>query len=110
IGAFTEDLDVLDTLYYAGIPVWFVRRASLIPEPRIDEVVDFIAEDELQKITLHRGEVLDFADTIPASKIIYTGLPNSLNRYVSMGRFLSSHFQTPLLLGSGELRAGSALK
>ncbi|KIK61486.1 hypothetical protein GYMLUDRAFT_146897, partial [Collybiopsis luxurians FD-317 M1] len=110
VGAFTEDLDALDALYYAGIPVWFVRHTSLIPKPRIDQVQDFICEDDFQKITLHRGEVLDCTDAQPSHKVVFTGLPNNLDRYVSMGRFIRSQFQSPLLLGAGELRIESELK
>ncbi|KIK69722.1 hypothetical protein GYMLUDRAFT_102403, partial [Collybiopsis luxurians FD-317 M1] len=109
VGAFTEDLDILDALYYAGIPVWFVRSTSFIPNPRIDWVEDFICEDDFQRIKLHRGEVLDCTDALPAHKILFTGMVNDPDRYISMGRFLQAQFQLPLLLGSGELRTASTL-
>ncbi|KIK56102.1 hypothetical protein GYMLUDRAFT_174647 [Collybiopsis luxurians FD-317 M1] len=74
VGVFTKNLNDLDLLYYSGIPVWYVRNTSQIPNQCIDKVMEFIKEDSYWKITLHWGEILDCSDASPAHQVVYTGL------------------------------------
>lgn len=98
VGAFTEDLDTLDRLFYAGIPVWYVRPASETPNVRIDKVGWVIATNEHQKLSLQSLEV-DVSDTVPPHRIVYTGLANKADRYSSMVLYVRSLLQPPSHLG-----------
>lgn len=99
VGAFTEDLNTLDQLFYAGIPVWYVRPASETPNVRIDKVGWVIAADAFQKLRLRFSFEIDVSNTTPPHRIIYTGLANKAERYRSMVMYIHSLLQPPSHLG-----------
>ncbi|KIK53581.1 hypothetical protein GYMLUDRAFT_250286 [Collybiopsis luxurians FD-317 M1] len=81
IGAFTENLNDLDLLFYTRIPVWYIYHSQW-----------FIHPD---------GFIVNCADASPPHKIIYDGLPNRPNCYTRMVTFLDSLLNEPTgLLGS----------
>ncbi|KIK55199.1 hypothetical protein GYMLUDRAFT_146728, partial [Collybiopsis luxurians FD-317 M1] len=90
VGAFTEDLDHLDFLFYAGIPVWFLCMMSAMPYVRIDSVVPLIREDHSQQLHRPGGFVLNCTDASPPHRIVYNGAPNQPGRYCSMASYLDS--------------------
>lgn len=109
IGAFTEDLDHLDMLFYSGIPVWFVRSVSKTPEARIDKVVPLTDEDFRQQILLPSGYPVDCRDAVPARRIIYDGLAAKPERYIAMAAYIRSLFNYSSLFGSSEPRSSTSL-
>ncbi|KAF9060352.1 hypothetical protein BDP27DRAFT_1184693, partial [Rhodocollybia butyracea] len=109
IGAFTEDLDHLDVLFYAGVPVWFVRSVSKTPEARIDKVVPLTSEDFRQRILLASGHSLDCRDAIPACRVVYDGLAAKPERYIAMAAYIRSLFNYSSLFGSSEPRSSTSL-
>ncbi|KAJ3834093.1 hypothetical protein F5878DRAFT_665074 [Lentinula raphanica] len=90
IGAFTEDLATLDTLYHLGIPVWFVRPVKATPDARIDRAASLIAEDSLQLIKLPSGLQVDGTDANPPHVVIWEGQPNEPERLIAMNSYLQS--------------------
>ena len=109
MGAFSDNLDVVDRLFYAGIPVWYTRPVSQSLDVRIDKVSMFIIEDYYQKIELHTGYTVDLADSQPSARVIYTGLANKPERYQAMANFVHSLLQYPSLFGSSEPRSSTSL-
>ncbi|KAK1230693.1 hypothetical protein PQX77_006208 [Marasmius sp. AFHP31] len=98
MGAFTEDYDVLDSLYHAGIPVWFIRRLSTIAEVHISAVADFIHDTNSFALALRLGDVLDTSDVSPPHRIVYSHLAAKPERYLAMGNFVRSLFHYPRLI------------
>jgi hypothetical protein len=90
IGAFTENLNDLDLLFYAGVPVWYICTVESMPYVRIDSVVPFLQEDNSQCFIRPDGFIVDCTDASPPHKIIYDGLPNRPDRYHKMATFLDS--------------------
>ncbi|KAJ8092482.1 hypothetical protein PM082_023735 [Marasmius tenuissimus] len=109
MGAFTEDYDALDSLYHAGIPVWYIRRLSNTPEVRIDKVVNFIHDTNSFKLALRFGGVLDTSDASPPHRIIYNQLAAKPERYMAMGNFIRSLFQYPCLIGLDTPRSSTSV-
>ncbi|KIK54141.1 hypothetical protein GYMLUDRAFT_103954, partial [Collybiopsis luxurians FD-317 M1] len=110
MGAFTEDLETLDFLFHAGIPVWWVRLANNSPNARIDEVVPFIREDNQHRFHLRSNTVIDCMDESPPHPVIFSGACAKPERYIRMGGYLRSRLQYPLLLGSDEPRSSLSLR
>ncbi|KIK50555.1 hypothetical protein GYMLUDRAFT_105938, partial [Collybiopsis luxurians FD-317 M1] len=99
IGAFTESLDHLDLLFFAGIPVWYICMASSMPYVRIDAVAPFLKEDQSsQRLVRPGGFIVDCSDTLPPHKIIYDGLANKPDRYRKMAAYLDSLINDPAML------------
>ncbi|KIK62156.1 hypothetical protein GYMLUDRAFT_118826, partial [Collybiopsis luxurians FD-317 M1] len=90
VGAFTEDLNDLGLLFYAGIPVWYVCKAKDMPHIRIDRVTPLLKEDSSQRLTRPDGFIIDCSNTFPPHKTIYEGLPNKPDRYRQMVAYLDS--------------------
>ncbi|KAJ3837372.1 hypothetical protein F5878DRAFT_662140 [Lentinula raphanica] len=90
IGAFTDDLPTLDTLYRLGIPVWFLRPVSETPDARIDRSACLIAEDSSQSYELPSGFRVDGTDAEPTHVVIWEGLSNKTERLVAMNAYLQS--------------------
>ncbi|KAJ3712704.1 hypothetical protein C8R42DRAFT_647498 [Lentinula raphanica] len=90
IGAFTDNLDTLDTLYYLGIPVWFVRPVTATPDARIDQSAHLIAEDSSYIIELPSGFQVNGIDAEPNHPVIWEGLPNKPERLIAMNAYLQS--------------------
>ncbi|KAF9060482.1 hypothetical protein BDP27DRAFT_1430050 [Rhodocollybia butyracea] len=110
IGAFTEDLDHLDLLFYAGIPVWFVRSVSKTPEARIDKVVPITSEDVRQRLLLPSGHTIDCRDAFPPRRLVYDGLAAKPERYMAMATYIRSLFNYSSLFGSPEPRSFASLR
>lgn len=110
IGAFTEDMNVADILFYAGIPVWYVRPAATTPDVRIDAIGRVIEVTLMNTLELLHGGNLDVSDASPAPhRILYTGLANKPERYQAMNQYFRSLFQSPLLLGAYQPSNASVL-
>ncbi|KAL0564366.1 hypothetical protein V5O48_017680 [Marasmius crinis-equi] len=110
MGAFVEKLDDLDSLFHAGIPVWYVRRFSDSPDVRVDCVTHFIDNTFTQKLPLRFGGELDTSDDPACSKlVIYTGMAGKPERYLHMLSYMRSLFQYPSLLGSSEVRSSTSV-
>ncbi|KAK1217024.1 hypothetical protein PQX77_020330 [Marasmius sp. AFHP31] len=109
MGAFTEDYDALDSLYHAGIPVWFIRRLSTIAEVRIDTVADFIHDTNSFQLALRFGDVLDTSDASPPHRIVYSHLAAKPERYLAMGNFVRSLFHYPRLIGTDAPRSSTSV-
>ncbi|KAJ3966182.1 hypothetical protein EV361DRAFT_936342 [Lentinula raphanica] len=91
IGAFTDDLSTLHTLYNLGIPVWYVRPVRNTPDARIDRAAThLIAEDSSQIIELPGGFRLDGTDAQPNHKVVWEGMSNESERYTAMNAYLHS--------------------
>ncbi|KIK65176.1 hypothetical protein GYMLUDRAFT_145217, partial [Collybiopsis luxurians FD-317 M1] len=97
IGAFTESLDDLDILFYAGIPVWYVCMAKSMPYARINSVAPLLHEDYSQKLVRPGGFIVDCADTSPPHKVVYEGLPNKPDRYQKMAAYIDSLVNEPAM-------------
>ncbi|KIK51177.1 hypothetical protein GYMLUDRAFT_105785, partial [Collybiopsis luxurians FD-317 M1] len=90
IGAFTENLNDLDLLFYAGVPVWYICMADSMPYVRIDSVAPLLREDHSRRFVRPDGFIVDCTNASPPHKIIYDGLPNRPDRYHKMAAFLDS--------------------
>ncbi|KAF9041865.1 hypothetical protein BDP27DRAFT_1238802, partial [Rhodocollybia butyracea] len=104
VGAFVENLEDVDLLFHAGIPVWLVRRVRDWHNPRVDEVAPVIQEDITRRLHLYCGHTLDCTDFTPPAQIVYIGLANKVDRYVAMNCYMQSQFQTVSLFGAMEPR------
>ncbi|KAK1216463.1 hypothetical protein PQX77_020905 [Marasmius sp. AFHP31] len=109
MGAFSDDLDVVDRLFHAGIPVWYTRPIAQSLDVRVDKAATFIGVDYMQKIELHSGYKVDLAESQPSSRVIYVGLANKPERYQAMANFVHSLLQYPSLFGSSEPRSSTSL-
>ncbi|KAJ3716051.1 hypothetical protein C8R42DRAFT_532579, partial [Lentinula raphanica] len=105
IGAFTDDVSILDTLYHLGIPVWFVRPVQNTPDARIDRTVPLITEDSLRIIALPSGYVVDGTDAEPRHKVVWEGLLDTPDRYVAMNTYLQSLLHPVSVLRSKGLQS-----
>ncbi|KAJ3970823.1 hypothetical protein EV361DRAFT_992937 [Lentinula raphanica] len=110
IGAFTDDLTILDTLYYLGIPVWFVRPVTETPDARINRSARVIAEDNLQIIELPSGFQVDGTDAEPNHAIIWEGLPNKTERLTAMNAYMQSLLSPPSVFGSSPPQSPSSYR
>ncbi|KAJ3766561.1 hypothetical protein FB446DRAFT_653607 [Lentinula raphanica] len=90
IGAFTDNLATLDTLYHLGIPVWFVRPVTDTPDARIDRSAPLVAEDSSQMIRLPSGFRVDGTDAEPNHPVIWEGLSIKPERLIAMNAYLHS--------------------
>ncbi|KAK1224724.1 hypothetical protein PQX77_012356 [Marasmius sp. AFHP31] len=109
MGAFSDDLDVVDCLFHAGISVWYTRPIAQSLDVRVDKATTFIGVDYMKKIELHGGYKVDLAESQPSSHVIYVGLANKPKQYQAMANFVHSLFQYPSLFGSSEPRSSTSL-
>ncbi|KAJ8072103.1 hypothetical protein PM082_015661 [Marasmius tenuissimus] len=109
MGAFLDDLDVVDCLFNAGIPVWYTRPISQSLDVRINKAVIFITENHWQMIELHSGYEVDLVEAQPTACVIYTGLANKAERYHTMANFVHLLLQYPSLFGSSEPQSSTSL-
>ncbi|KAJ8094360.1 hypothetical protein PM082_010794 [Marasmius tenuissimus] len=109
MGAFSDDLDAVDRLFSAGIPVWYTRPIAQSLDVRVDKAASFIATDYQQKMELHGGYEVDLAEAQPTARVIYVGLANKPERYQAMANFVHSLLQYPSLFGSSEPRSSTSL-
>ncbi|KAL0057410.1 hypothetical protein AAF712_015946, partial [Marasmius tenuissimus] len=105
MGAFLDDLDVVDRLFYAGIPVWYTRLIAQSLDVRVDKAAPFIATDYQQKMELHGGYEVDLAEAQPMGRVIYVGLANKPKRYQAMANFVHLLLQYPSIF---DTRTGKA--
>ncbi|KAK7029038.1 hypothetical protein VNI00_014748 [Paramarasmius palmivorus] len=107
MGAFTDDLDVVESLYRSRIPVYYLRPFLRTPV-RVENQVPFIKEysddptdpTKSNKIRLHNGVVVDFSDATPSHRVVFTGLPRNPERYLMMAQYINSILEYPSYLGS----------
>ncbi|KAL0056772.1 hypothetical protein AAF712_016618 [Marasmius tenuissimus] len=109
VGAFVENLDELDNLFHAGIPVWYLRRFEESPDIRIDAEAYFINNISTQKLPLRFGGELDTCDDTPPRPVLYTGLAGKPECYLCMLNYIRSLFQYPSILGSSEVRSSTSV-
>ncbi|KAF9255017.1 hypothetical protein L218DRAFT_1009027 [Marasmius fiardii PR-910] len=81
MGAFSDNNNVVNRLFYVGIPVWYAGPISQALDAHIDCVEFFIKENPLKQIQLHCGYTVDTEDTHPLHPVIYTGLANKPEQY-----------------------------
>ncbi|KIK50018.1 hypothetical protein GYMLUDRAFT_144175, partial [Collybiopsis luxurians FD-317 M1] len=98
VGAFTESLNDLDFLFYAGIPVWYVCLAKSMPYARIDSRSSLLGEDTSQRFVRPNGFVVDCTDSSPRHKTIYEGLSNKPDRFRKMAAYVDSLLNDPAML------------
>ncbi|KAL0565908.1 hypothetical protein V5O48_016111 [Marasmius crinis-equi] len=108
MGAFSDELDVVERLFRAGIPVWYVRPISQALDVRIDRVQEFIVERS-SKISLHCNYEVNLKEPRTPHRVIYSGLANKPERYQSMANFIHSLLHYPSLFGSYEPRSSTSL-
>ncbi|KAK7046048.1 hypothetical protein VNI00_007043 [Paramarasmius palmivorus] len=116
MGAFTDELDVVESLYRSGIPVYFLRPFRGV-DVRVDEVVPIIqgysddpVSGEPTKIRLHTGAIVDISDATPSHRVVFIGLPRNPERYVAMGRYMVTGIEYPSLMGSDQPRSSTSLQ
>ncbi|THV04240.1 hypothetical protein K435DRAFT_577724, partial [Dendrothele bispora CBS 962.96] len=74
MGAFAYSPDDLQRLFYAGIPVWFLREVTHLPSLRVDKLVRPIAETANQMLPMrHSDRNVDLADAVPPHRLVWTG-------------------------------------
>jgi hypothetical protein len=114
MGAFTSDLDVLESLFQCQIPVYFVRILSQAGRPRIDELKPFPqpfpAASPSQKFELHNGFLIDLSYKVPSHRVIFTGLVQNPERYMTMVTYIKSLLDYPSPLGSSEPRSSTSMQ
>ncbi|KAL0566092.1 hypothetical protein V5O48_015926 [Marasmius crinis-equi] len=109
-GAFTEDLDELDSLFHAGIPVWYLRCLAISPNVRIDSLASFIDDAIMHRLPLCFGGKLDTHDAFPSSTpVIYNGLAGKPKRYLHMLNYICSLSHYPSLLSSNQPRSSTSV-
>ncbi|KAK7446676.1 hypothetical protein VKT23_014371 [Stygiomarasmius scandens] len=108
LGAFTDDLDVLESLFQSKIPVYYIRSVSRTGDVRIDAVEQFIQERNC-KINLHSGFVVDTSDERPSHWVVFTGLARNPERYLSMANYITSLFEYPSVLGTEQPKSTTSL-
>lgn len=96
VGAFTDDLDVADGLFHAGIPVWVVHPLKDLFKLRIDNVVEPLPLAS-HKLPIGDSLFLDIQRANPPHRPIFTGKATDLARYKAMAVFLKSLISTGLL-------------
>jgi hypothetical protein len=103
VGAFTDDWDVADALFYAGIPVWMLHSVIELAALRIDAVTEPLPLTPA-KLPIGRDLFLDVVETNPPSRTIYTGEANNLARYQA----IAYHIKALILTGviSPEVSSG----
>ncbi|KAF9255358.1 hypothetical protein L218DRAFT_1035812, partial [Marasmius fiardii PR-910] len=109
-GAFTDNLDELESLARCRIPVYFARPLERAGSPRIDRLADFLLPYADQTITLHNHFCVDLTDSIPAHHVIYTGLARKPERYLTMGNYVASLFEYPSFLGTFQPRSSTSIQ
>ncbi|THU81465.1 hypothetical protein K435DRAFT_693533 [Dendrothele bispora CBS 962.96] len=109
MGAFTDDLDVLENLFQSKIPVYYIRSLSRAGDVRIDSVANFI-EELNGKIDLHSGFVVDTSDETPSHRVIFTGLARNPERYLSMAKYMVSLFEYPSVLGTEQPKNSTSMQ
>ncbi|KAG7093912.1 hypothetical protein E1B28_007548 [Marasmius oreades] len=110
MGAFTDDLDDLESLFQSNIPVWFVRRLTRAGEARIDKLGNFIYPFPDGTIRLHSDFVIDLSDATPSHRVVFTGLARNPERYIAMANYIASLFEYPSVLGTTQPRSSTSLQ
>ena len=95
VGAFTDDLDVADALFYASILVWIVHPIQDLLKLRIDHACHPLPLTSA-KLPIGVDEYLQVTDLEP-SQIIFTGQPTDLSCYRAMSACLKSLTSTGVL-------------
>lgn len=96
VGAFTDDLDVADGFFYAGIPVWVVHPLKDLPKLRIETLVEPLPLTH-QRLPIGTDAFLDIQVAQPPRKPVFIGHATDLSRYQAMSMFLKSLVSTGLL-------------
>ncbi|KIK52154.1 hypothetical protein GYMLUDRAFT_251498 [Collybiopsis luxurians FD-317 M1] len=102
VGVFTESLNDLDFLFYAGIPVWYVCLAKSMPYAHIDSRSSLLREDTSQQFVWPNGFVVDCTDSSPRHKTVYEGLSNKPNCFQKMAAYVDSLLNDPVMLFSAQ--------
>ncbi|KAJ3738083.1 hypothetical protein EV360DRAFT_27376, partial [Lentinula raphanica] len=110
IGAFTDNMSTLDTLYHLGIPVWFVCPAKNNPDARIDCSADLIAEDSSRIIQLPSGFRVDGTDAEPSHNIVWEGPTNKPECFAAMNAYLQSLLFPSTVFGSNQIQSLTSLQ
>jgi hypothetical protein len=92
VGSFTDDLDIADTLFHAGIPVWVLHRVEELVKLRINAVVEPVSFQGFQG-----AMSLDVSGVQLQRPVIYTGDAMDLARYQCMSVYLKSLISTGVL-------------
>ncbi|KAL0566025.1 hypothetical protein V5O48_015989 [Marasmius crinis-equi] len=110
VGAFTSQEAEADSLFRAGIPVWYSHRLSDAPGVRVDSVASFISDAITNRLIQRFGDgFLDCSDATPPHRVIYEGLAAKPERYFAMANYMSSRFLYPSSFGNTELRSSTSL-
>ncbi|KAF9058590.1 hypothetical protein BDP27DRAFT_1432524 [Rhodocollybia butyracea] len=75
----------LSMLFYAGIPVWFVRPK--VPGSRIRPDISWICENPWLQLLLPSG-IVDCTDTTPAKPVIYHGSLQTEKYYIAIAGYM----------------------
>ncbi|KAL0063175.1 hypothetical protein AAF712_009969 [Marasmius tenuissimus] len=110
MGAFTSDLDVLESLFQCRIPVYFVRPLSRSGNSRIDQVPHFLSPYSDDTFELPSGFTVNLSDAVPAHRVIFTGLASNPERYVAMGNYVTCLLDYPSPLGSSQPRSSTSMQ
>ncbi|KAF5342868.1 hypothetical protein D9758_016103 [Tetrapyrgos nigripes] len=108
VGAFTDDLDVLENLFQCQIPVYYVRILSRAGNARIDKLQQFLPLN--QKSQLHSGFEVDLSDKVPSHRVIFTGLAQNPERYVTMVNYIISLLDYPSPLGNSTPQSSTSMQ
>ncbi|KAF5314223.1 hypothetical protein D9758_019030 [Tetrapyrgos nigripes] len=108
VGAFTDDLDVLENLFQCQIPVYYVRILSRAGNARIDKLQQFLPLN--QKSQLHSGFEVDLSDKVPLHRVIFTGLAQNPERYVTMVNYVISLLDYPSPLGNSTPQSSTSMQ
>ncbi|KAK1221131.1 hypothetical protein PQX77_016069 [Marasmius sp. AFHP31] len=110
IGAFSDSPEVVEALFWLGIPVWYLRPISKDLDVRVDRVAEFIRGSlESKKLVLPSGFEVDLSKGQSSHRVIYEGLANKPERYLAMSNYLTSIQQYPSIFGSDEPRSSTSL-
>ncbi|KAF5341449.1 hypothetical protein D9758_014733 [Tetrapyrgos nigripes] len=108
VGAFTDDLDVLENLFQCQIPVYYVRILSRAGNARIDKLQQFLPLN--QKSQLHSGFEVDLSDKVPSHRVIFTGLAQNPEQYVTMVNYVISLLDYPSPLGNSTPQSSTSMQ
>lgn len=112
VGAFTDDYNIADVLFYAGIPVWHVHPIKDLPKLRIAIAREPVAITATSLIlpapnSYSPCTIVDTADADPPHPVVFKGMSTDLGRYLAMAAFLRSQSSTGLMGPPSILSASS---
>ncbi|KAJ7575118.1 hypothetical protein C8J56DRAFT_1064013 [Mycena floridula] len=97
IGAFTDDFDIANHLFRAGIPVWYIHKLSDLPRIRIQQHQQpEIFTSNAIGVSSDSLEV-KLVEADPPHPIIFTGFAVDPRRYKEMSTYLRSTISTGIL-------------